>query len=146
MRQAYEALAADDRAGRHTARAATLAALGEPSHRLGAIPYHLEHGTDPLGAGVTALAAACEECFGLGCYDAALELAVRGRELAAAATDQHPYWTFTYKAGACLSTLQAGYFRFRLLHRVAPGHRRPQCPHERLLHDGHAVHPLPPAR
>jgi tetratricopeptide (TPR) repeat protein len=110
VRLAYEALSAGDRAGRHTARAATLAALGEPAHRLGAIPYHLEHGTDPLGAGVTALAAACEDCFGLGCYDAALELAVRGRELAAGATDQHPYWTFTYKAGACLSTLRRGTF------------------------------------
>ena len=110
VRLAYEALSAGDRAGRHTARAATLAALGEPSHRLGAIPYHLEHGTDPLGAGVAALAAACEDCFGLGCYDAALELAVRGRELAAGAPDQHPYWTFTYKAGACLSTLRRGTF------------------------------------
>ncbi len=109
-RLAYEALSAGDRAGRHTARAATLAALGEPGHRLGAIPYHLERGTDPLGAGVTALAAACEDCFGLGCYDAALELAVRGRELAAGAADQHPYWTFTYKAGACLSTLRRGTF------------------------------------
>lgn len=108
LRQAYEALSAGDRAARHTARAANLTALGEPSHRLGAIPYHLEHGTDPHGAGVTALAAACEECFGLGCYDAALDLAVRGRELAAGATDQHPYWTFTYKAGACLSTLRRG--------------------------------------
>jgi tetratricopeptide (TPR) repeat protein len=108
LRQAYAALSAGDRAARHTARAATLTALGEPGHRLGAIPYHLEHGTDPHGAGVTALAAACEECFGLGCYDAALDLAVRGRELAAGATDQHPYWTFTYKAGACLSTLRRG--------------------------------------
>jgi tetratricopeptide (TPR) repeat protein len=108
VRRAYEALPAADRAGRHTARAAALTALGEPSHRLGAIPYHLEHGTDPLGAGLTALTAACEECFGLGCYDAALELAIRGRELAAGATDQHPYWTLTYKAGACLSTLRRG--------------------------------------
>jgi tetratricopeptide (TPR) repeat protein len=108
VRQAYAALPADERAARHTARAATLAALGEPRHRLGAIPYHLEHGTDPHGAGVTALAAACEECFGLGCYDAALELAIRGRELAA--TDQRSYWTLTYKAGACLSTLRRGTF------------------------------------
>ena len=108
LRRAYAALPAADRAGRHTARAAALAALGEPGHRLGAIPYHLEHGTDPRGAGVAALAAACEDCFGLGCYDAALELAIRGRALAAGAADQHPYWTFTYKAGACLSTLRRG--------------------------------------
>jgi tetratricopeptide (TPR) repeat protein len=110
VRAAYAALPAGERASRHDARAAALAALGEPSHRLGAIPYHLEHGTDPAGAGLTAVAAACEDCFGLGCYDAALDLAIRGRELAAGAADQHPYWTLTYKAGACLSTLRQGTF------------------------------------
>ena len=108
VRAAYEALPADERAGRHTARAAVLSALGEPSMRLGAIPYHLTCGTDPLGAGVTALTAACEDCFRVGCYEAALDLAIRGRELAAAATDQSPYWNFTNKAGTCLSALKRG--------------------------------------
>ena len=108
VRQAYEALPAGERAVRHSARAAALAGLSEPSARLGAIPYHLAHGTDPLGAGVTALTAACDDCFELGCYDAALELAIRGRELVAGAEDQHPYWNFTHKAGACLSYLKRG--------------------------------------
>jgi tetratricopeptide (TPR) repeat protein len=108
VREAYEALPADEQAARHSARAAALAALGEPSLRLGAIPYHLEHGTDPLGAGVEALTAACDDSFDLGCYDASLELATRGRELAAGADNQEPYWNFTHKAGACLSYLKQG--------------------------------------
>jgi tetratricopeptide (TPR) repeat protein len=108
VRAAYAALPAGERAARHGARAAALSALGEPSARLGAIPYHLEHGTDPLGAGVEALARACDECFAVGCYDAALELAIRGRELVAEAKDQPAYWNFTHKAGACLSYLKRG--------------------------------------
>src|SRR5450756_1528639 len=53
--EAYEGLPAGERASRHTARAEALAVLGEPSLRLGAIPYHLEHGIDPVGAGGAAL-------------------------------------------------------------------------------------------
>jgi tetratricopeptide (TPR) repeat protein len=108
VRAAYTALPACERAARHSARAAALTALGEPSARLGAIPYHLEHGTDPLGAGVAAIERACDDCFAVGCYDAALELALRGRELVAGAKDQPPYWNFTHKAGACLSYLKRG--------------------------------------
>jgi tetratricopeptide (TPR) repeat protein len=108
VRQAYEDLPAGERAERHTARANSLAELGEPSLRLGAIPYHLEHGTDPLGAGVEGLTAACDDCFDLGCYEAALELALRGRELTAGAKHTEPYWNFTNKAGACLSYLKRG--------------------------------------
>jgi tetratricopeptide (TPR) repeat protein len=105
---AYEALPTDERARRHDERAAALAATGEPSLRLGAIPYHLEHGTDPAGAGAGAVLAAVEETFGLGCYDAALELAVRGRDLVAGADEPERYWSFTSKVGACLSYLKQG--------------------------------------
>jgi tetratricopeptide (TPR) repeat protein len=106
--QAYADLPEYERARRHTARAGALAALGEPSLRLGAIPYHLEHGIDPVGAGGEALTAACDDCFDLGCYEATLELATRGRELAAGAEKPEPYWNFTNKIGACLSYLKRG--------------------------------------
>jgi tetratricopeptide (TPR) repeat protein len=106
--RAYAGLAAGERASRHTARAAALAALGEPILRLGAIPYHLEHGIDPVGAGAEALMTACDDCFDLGCYEATLELALRGRELVAEAEKPEPYWNFTNKAGACLSYLKRG--------------------------------------
>jgi tetratricopeptide (TPR) repeat protein len=118
VRQAYEALPATERARRHSARAAVLAALGEPTLRLGAIPYHLEHGTDPLGAGAEALTAACDDCFDLGCYEAALELALRGRELVAAAKHTEPYWNFTNKVGACLSYLKRGSRGFDYFHEL----------------------------
>ena len=106
--RAYDGLPAGERAGRHTARAEALAALSEPSLRLGAIPYHLEHGIDPAGAGGEALMTACDDCFDLGCYEATLELALRGRELVAGAEKPEPYWNFTNKAGACLSYLKRG--------------------------------------
>lgn len=105
---AYLELPADERARRHDARAAALAAMGEPSLRYGAIPYHLEHGTDPVGVGGEALLAAVEETFDLGCYEATLELANRGRELVADADKPNPYWSFTSKVGACLSYLKRG--------------------------------------
>ena len=105
---AYEELPADQRARRHDARAATLAATGEPSVRFGAIPYHLEHGTDPVGAGGEAVLAAVEETFDLGCYEASLELAARGRELVAGTEQPERYWNFTNKVGACLSYLKRG--------------------------------------
>jgi tetratricopeptide (TPR) repeat protein len=106
--RAYAGLPAAVRAEMHTARAAVLAARGEPSLRLGAIPYHLERGTDPAGAGGEALSAACNDCFGLGYYEAALDLAMRGRELVIDAEKQAPYWNFTHKAGACLAYLNRG--------------------------------------
>jgi tetratricopeptide (TPR) repeat protein len=106
--QAYAGLPAPERASRHTARAEALAALDEPSLRLGAIPYHLEHGIDPMGVGGEALTAACDDCFDLGCYEASLELAMRGRELVAEAGKPELYWNFTNKVGACLSYLKRG--------------------------------------
>jgi tetratricopeptide (TPR) repeat protein len=106
--RAYGETPAEERARRHTARAAMLAARDEPSLRLGAIAYHLEHGIDPAGAGGEALTAACEECFDLGCYEAALELARRGRELVKDGGKPELYWNLTNKIGACLSYLKRG--------------------------------------
>jgi tetratricopeptide (TPR) repeat protein len=105
---AYEALPAAERATRHDARAATLSARAEPSLRLGAVPYHLEHGTDPAGAGAEAILAAVEETFDLGCYEATLELAMRGRELVTHEGQPEIYRNVTNKVGACLSYLKRG--------------------------------------
>lgn len=105
---AYAALPADERARRHTARAAWLADLDEASLRLGAIPYHLEHGTDPTGEGVDAVLAAVEQTFDLGCYEATIELATRGRNLVTDEENPDLYRNFTNKIGACLSYLKRG--------------------------------------
>lgn len=109
---AYADLPAGEKALRHTARAQKLAGTGEPSFRLGAIPYHLEHGADPTGAGTEAVLAAVEQTFDLGCYEATLELALRGRVLVADAEKPELYWNFTNKVGACLSYLKRGQLAF----------------------------------
>ncbi len=75
-------LAADPRvrARLHDERAARLQAREEYSLRLGAIPYHLEHGSDPAAARA-AYSAAIWYCTGMAFYDAGLELAVAHRGL-----------------------------------------------------------------
>ncbi len=107
LRRAYADLPAQERARRHSARAAELAAADEPAVRLGALPYHLEHGTDPAGAGADALAKAAELSFLRGWYDATMDFCLRGRT---ALGDERPkqYWTFTILIGTCLSYLKQG--------------------------------------
>jgi tetratricopeptide (TPR) repeat protein len=105
---AYEALDAEERARRHTARADELVALGEPSLIFGAIPYHRERGTDPLGVGAEAFVAGVNGCFATGFYEAALDLAVRGRRLIEGSDQVARYWGFTHKMAACLTYLGRG--------------------------------------
>lgn len=104
--QAYDALPPDERARRHTARAEHLSKLGEPGSEFGAVLYHLEHGTDPIRAG-EAINDAVETCFDRGCYDAALELSLRGRPLFGDARPR-AYWSLTAKVGASLSYMFRG--------------------------------------
>lgn len=107
LRDAYAALSDAERARRHSDRARRLAELGEPTLRIGAIPFHLEHGTDPAGAGVKSLTEALNQCFNLGFYEAALDFALRGRELTrgAESSSREDYLEFTHKAAACLQYL-----------------------------------------
>lgn len=102
--RAYDELAPDERARRHTARAEELVARGEPSVELGAIPYHLERGTDRIRAG-EALLTATTRCLELGYYHASMDLALRGRELVSAEDQPQLYWNLTTKVAACLSYL-----------------------------------------
>jgi hypothetical protein len=80
QRAAYDALHPADRAALHDTRAARLEVLGEPSLRLGAIPFHRERGSAP-GAGVAALTYAVSQCFRSGWYDAAVEFGNRLRAM-----------------------------------------------------------------
>jgi len=74
---AYQELSTRRRATLHDTRARVLDEQGEASRRLGALPFHLEHGTDPGGAGLTALLSTLEHCSRQGFYHAALDLAHR---------------------------------------------------------------------
>jgi tetratricopeptide (TPR) repeat protein len=106
LEAAYLRLPSAERRGLHDARAVQLAATGEFSLRLGAIPYHREHGTDPSVAGAEALREALLYCLGLGFYEAAIDFGRRGR----AVLDQQDcpldlWWDFTLKMPTCLAAL-----------------------------------------
>ena len=73
----YSRLPAPDRRAMHFARAESLGRLNEPSLALGAIPFHHEQ----AGGDAATLLAASRSCLDMGCYNAALEWAVRGRRM-----------------------------------------------------------------
>ncbi|WP_380283843.1 tetratricopeptide repeat protein [Kitasatospora purpeofusca] len=102
---AYRALPVRERRELHDRRAAELAALGEPSLDLGALPYHLEHGTDVGGAGLPALARAMDACMLLGFYHASLEFCRRGRSHLDPVAFPQAWWHFTGKMPTSLSAL-----------------------------------------
>jgi tetratricopeptide (TPR) repeat protein len=101
---AYEAVDHADRARLHQRRAEELQARDEQSLSLGAIPYHLEHGTDPGGAGAQALYDAEDHCLCLGFYDATVDLGRRGLRVIDPA-DEIRWWMFTVEIGLALSLL-----------------------------------------
>lgn len=94
---AYDDLPVARRQILHDRRAAELATTEEHSYDWGAIPFHLEHGTDRLGRGAVAMVAALDECMLLGFYDATIDLCLRGRKFISWA--EHPLlrWMFTSK-------------------------------------------------
>ncbi|MEZ0090791.1 tetratricopeptide repeat protein [Streptacidiphilus sp. EB129] len=104
-RAAYEQLPLAERRALHDLRADELVSAAEPSLALGAIPYHREHGTEPLTAGTAALAQAMDASMLLGFYDATVDFCERGRALVD--WDQQPdlWWQFTSKMPTSLSAL-----------------------------------------
>ncbi|WP_329585508.1 tetratricopeptide repeat protein [Kitasatospora sp. NBC_01250] len=102
---AYQRLPLDERRRLHDQRADELVAAAEPSLALGAIPYHREHGSDPVGTGAPALAHAMDTCMLLGFYDATIDFCERGRALVD--WEQRPdlWWQFTSKMPTSLSAL-----------------------------------------
>ena len=106
LEQAYLRLPSAERRRLHDARADELTATGEFSQRLGAIPYHREHGADPSGAGAQALREALIYCLDLGFYEAAIDFGQRGRAvLDQRHRPQDLWWDFTMKMPTCLAAL-----------------------------------------
>jgi tetratricopeptide (TPR) repeat protein len=105
LRSAYEALDEPARRELHDRRADELDALDQQSLRLGAIPYHREHGGDPAGAGVHALYAAMDHSLVLGFYDATVEYGERGIALVDPRQDERQWWMFAVELGLALSLL-----------------------------------------
>ncbi|CAM3428966.1 tetratricopeptide repeat protein [Stackebrandtia soli] len=102
---AYESVDAGERAAMHDARAEALLVDGEFTHRVGAIPFHREHGTDPKGAGVAALREALDHCIDVGFYEATVDLGRRGRRYVSAVDDSEQWWAFTTKMTTSLAAL-----------------------------------------
>ncbi|SEQ92673.1 Flp pilus assembly protein TadD, contains TPR repeats [Lentzea xinjiangensis] len=102
---AYLALPGAARAALHDARAEVLARSGEFSLHLGAIPYHLEHGSDPAGAGARALRDALDHCHKTGLYQAAADLGLRGRAVADREGDAELWWHLTFQTGIVLAAV-----------------------------------------
>jgi tetratricopeptide (TPR) repeat protein len=104
----YQAMSPQARSRLHDARADLLAATGEISFTLGAVPWHRARGADPLGAGADAIDAAMNHSMRRGFYDATLEFCEQGRELADWETEPAQRWRFTTKMPTSLSALGRG--------------------------------------
>ncbi|MDP9866098.1 MULTISPECIES: tetratricopeptide repeat protein [Streptosporangium] len=102
-RAAYEALDPAERALLHDLRADELEAAGEFSARLGAVPFHREHGSDPRGRGAGALWTAVDHCVREGFLDAVAELGRRGSRLAEPGSDL--WWRFIQRTATALGAL-----------------------------------------
>jgi tetratricopeptide (TPR) repeat protein len=100
---AYERLDAEERMRLHDACAAKLGAREEFSLHLGAIPYHLERGSDPIGTAVPALRQALEHVQNVGCYHAMAELCARGLTLVDRETDEAQWENFITKSAMAFS-------------------------------------------
>ncbi|MDQ4045370.1 MAG: hypothetical protein M3173_07975, partial [Chloroflexota bacterium] len=105
LKAAYLSLPGTDREALHDRRRDELVTRGELSLELGAIPYHAEHGSDPTGAGVTALLHALNHCHNIGLYQAAVDYGLRGRALTNPADSPEPWWHFTKTGSISMASL-----------------------------------------
>jgi len=115
-REAYLQLSSQGRAELHDQRAAELRDRDEVSLRLGAIPYHLTHGSSAPEQVLPALIAAIDRCVVSACYDAALYLAGQIAELADSSGDLLLRFQIDMQRVTCLALLgrleevEAGYY------------------------------------
>jgi tetratricopeptide (TPR) repeat protein len=100
---AYEAAGTSRRAALHDARAAALREHGDITWRLGAIPYHLERGSDPAGAGADALLEALRYSVSMGFHHAVIDFGTRGRALVDPKTQMDLYWPLTGRSATALA-------------------------------------------
>ncbi|GAB3463107.1 tetratricopeptide repeat protein [Actinophytocola sediminis] len=101
---AYETTPQTERTRLHDEHAAQLSTRDEQSLRLGALLYHLEHGSDRRAAGAALLAAA-DYCFDLGFYHVLLEYGDRGRVIIDPTEEPNPYWLLSTKVTTALAAI-----------------------------------------
>ncbi|GAA2877944.1 hypothetical protein GCM10010517_39720 [Streptosporangium fragile] len=88
----------------HDARADELEREGTVGARLGAIPYHREHGGDPSKA-VAAFRFAVQWCLDAGCHDAVVDLGRRALRLTAPQGDPETWWRLVHSTATALAAL-----------------------------------------
>jgi tetratricopeptide (TPR) repeat protein len=93
------------RAGLHDEQAELLEPAAGPRLRAGAIAYHREHGTDPGGAGVSALAESQQYCVEVGFSAAIIDLGMRARALIDPERDAKKYYDLTSQVATALVPL-----------------------------------------
>jgi tetratricopeptide (TPR) repeat protein len=103
--EAYAALPDDVRRALHDRRVAELAAIDDVTLGYGAIPFHLEQGTDCAAAAADALFAAEDHALVNGYYPAVVEYARRGLALVDVKSNEDLWWRFTVQVGLALSVL-----------------------------------------
>jgi len=91
-RASYEGLSGEERRRLHDERGAAVEASGEYSLRLGALPYHRLHGTDPLIQAWPLYAQAEGYCMSMGYYHAVLECLDRLEELVSQGNSRHGHF------------------------------------------------------
>lgn len=103
--KAYQRCDPARRARLHNEQADLLESAAGPGLRTGAIAYHREHGSDPAGAGSTALAAAQQYCVEAGFSSAVVDLGFRGRAVTDPVRDARRYCELTMQAAHALVPL-----------------------------------------
>ena len=126
LRGAYEALSAAERARLHDERAVQLQKRGEYSLRLGAIAFHLEHGSDPGVTGAMALYAAQDHCLCLGFYTAVVDYAHRALDIIDPRQQDELWWALTIELTLSLSILGRTHEAMRLYDRARLFSTRPE--------------------
>ena len=150
---AYEAIDTAVRARLHDERASVLETNAGTSARLGAIPYHYEHGSDPDGAGVRVLLSALEQTVLMGFYDAVIELGRRCLSLLRWEERPEDCWLVVAKVSTALTALDRADEAAALYDEACAAIDAAVGPPPSGVRPGDAVHPLlrrptsrPPAR
>lgn len=102
---AYRQLDPARRAALHDRRAEALESRDRFSDRLGAVPYHREHGSDPAGSGAVALRAALDYCINMGFYHANIDFGERGRAVSVGPERNGRWLAFSTKMTTALAAL-----------------------------------------
>ena len=102
LRAAYDRLDPSTRARLHDERAEELERSDDESLRLGAIPYHREHGSNPSGTGARALLHAINYFLDMGFYPALHDVGMRARAVVDPVADPLAYFIASTKVTTAL--------------------------------------------